>query len=255
MPEARLRLATWNVHGFVGSDGQRDPQRAVEVLREIGPDLVALQEVDARSSSDSDCHPLDVMASGLEATAVAGPTLGSPGRDYGNAVLSRLPIIEVHRHDISRPGVEPRGALDIRARHDDHTVRFVAVHLGLRRAERIAQVSHLVARLQPLSRNADIVAVAGDLNAWWPRAREARVLERTVGPSPKPRTFPSKRPLFRLDRIFVRPPGAINDWGVARDAGVRAVSDHLPLWVDLVVGADEEAQARRSDTGGPDERS
>jgi endonuclease/exonuclease/phosphatase family metal-dependent hydrolase len=239
MAGERLRLATWNVHGLVGSDGRWGPDRVIDVLSEIGPDLVALQEVDARPCNGSDPHPLDVIAENLDATAVAGPTLGTPGNDYGNAVLSRFPIIEKHRHDLSRPGVEPRGAVDVRVRLDARVLRFVAVHLGLRRAERVAQVQRLVADLQPLSEGADIVAVAGDLNAWWPRAREARIIERAVGPSPEPRTFPSRRPLFRLDRIFIRPLSAVVDWGVGNDARIRAASDHLPVWVDLEVNIEQ----------------
>lgn len=230
------RLVTWNVHGFVGSDGRWNPQRAIDVLAGLDADMVALQEVDARPCPQSDSHPLDMLADALGTTAVAGPTLGMPGSDFGNAVLSRLPIVDVQRHDLSRPSVEPRGAVDIRVHHNGHIARFVALHLGLRRRERIAQAARLVAELQPLSRGAKVVAVAGDLNAWWPWAREVRILERAVGPSPAPRTFPSRRPLLRLDRIFVAPRTAVRDWGVTCHSTVRAASDHLPVWVDLEFG-------------------
>ncbi len=231
--ERRVRVMTWNVHGFVGADGRWDPQRTAEVLHEIGPDLAALQEVDARSYPESEQHPLDILAEKLDANAVPGPTLGVPGRDYGNAVLSRLPIVEICRYDISQPGAEPRGAVDIRVRHCGSSVRFLASHLGLRRGERLVQATRLAAELERRSESADVVVVAGDLNAWWPRAREARILERAAGPSPTPRTFPSKRPLLRLDRVFVRPPKAVVGWGVADNPRARSASDHLPLWVDL----------------------
>jgi len=237
MPDRACRLVTWNVHGFVGSDGAWNPQNVAEVLAGLEPDLVALQEVDARPWSGSSRHPLDLLASNLDAKAVGGPTLGEPGNDYGNAVLSRIPIVDVVRHDLSRPGVEPRGAVDVRALIGDHTVRFVAIHLGLLWSERVAQATRLAKELRTGGRDAHILAVAGDLNAWWPRAREARIIEHAVGPSPKPRTFPSRRPLFRLDRIFVRPLGAVVDWGVGRNARIRAASDHLPVWVDVDVGA------------------
>lgn len=108
MADSRVRVVTWNVHGFVGSDGRWDPQRVAEVLHGICPDLMALQEVDARSCPESNRHPLDAQAAGLDATVIAGPTLDVPERDYGNAVLSRLPVADTRRYDISRPGAEPR---------------------------------------------------------------------------------------------------------------------------------------------------
>lgn len=248
------RLVTWNVHGFVGSDGRWNPQRAIDVLAELDPDLVALQEVDARPCADSERHPLDVMADGLEATAVAGPTLGTPGSDYGNAVLSRLPVVDIHRHDLSWHSVEPRGAIDVRVRHSRNVLRLVTVHFGLRRTERIAQAELLRAILQRPSNPADIMAVAGDLNSWWPRAREARIIEHSVGPSLRPRTFPSRRPVFRLDRVFVRPPAAVSDWGVADNAEVRGASDHLPVWVDVDVGQAADREPRPPEKGESNER-
>jgi endonuclease/exonuclease/phosphatase family metal-dependent hydrolase len=103
----------------------------------------------------------------------------------------------------------------------------------VRRRERAVQAIRLAAHLEDNARTADIVVLAGDLNSWWPRAREVRILERAVGPSLKPRTFPSTRPVFRLDRVFVHPKGRVADWGVATDPFVRIASDHLPVWVDL----------------------
>ena len=40
-----LRVATWNIHGAVGADQRYAPERIVDVLTEMGADIVALQEV------------------------------------------------------------------------------------------------------------------------------------------------------------------------------------------------------------------
>ena len=44
----QLTFASYNIHKAVGLDGRRDPERILAVLREIGADVVAVQEVDRR---------------------------------------------------------------------------------------------------------------------------------------------------------------------------------------------------------------
>jgi len=39
-----LRVATYNVHACVGSDGRHDPDRVASVITELDADIVALQE-------------------------------------------------------------------------------------------------------------------------------------------------------------------------------------------------------------------
>ena len=40
----RLRVATYNVHACVGTDGRHDPDRVASVITELDADIVALQE-------------------------------------------------------------------------------------------------------------------------------------------------------------------------------------------------------------------
>ena len=106
-----MRIATYNIHRGVGTDGVENLDRIVSVLRELDADLVALQEVGYRSRAS-----LDVarhLADSLGATLLPGVTLQDDRGDYGNAVLSRLPVQAVERFDISVEGREPRGALAV----------------------------------------------------------------------------------------------------------------------------------------------
>ena len=74
------------------------------------PDLMALQEVDARSLSRiATVTPWTTQACGARRHRDRrGRRSTVPERDYGNAVLSRLPVADTRRYDISRPGAEPR---------------------------------------------------------------------------------------------------------------------------------------------------
>jgi len=106
-----LTLATYNIHACVGGDGRFQPDRTVEVLREMSADLVALQEVEQRDVAGEGL--LEFLADALDMEAIAGPTLLRGTRHYGNALLTRLPVLAVERVDLSVPRREPRGALDV----------------------------------------------------------------------------------------------------------------------------------------------
>ncbi|MGD8906982.1 MAG: hypothetical protein PVG58_08825, partial [Gammaproteobacteria bacterium] len=43
-----LRVATWNVHSCIGTDGRHSPDRVRRLTRSMEADIVALQEVDSR---------------------------------------------------------------------------------------------------------------------------------------------------------------------------------------------------------------
>ena len=70
----------------------------------------------------------------------------------------------------------------------------------------------------------------GDLNEWRRRGRSAlRGLEPMFGVAPPILSFPSRRPIFALDRILGWPDGFIADLAVHDSPLARQSSDHLPL--------------------------
>ena len=62
---------------------------------------------------------------------IAGPTLVPRGLEYGNALLTRLPVLSMRRVEISVLGREPRGVVEADLSVRGRTVRVIATHLGL----------------------------------------------------------------------------------------------------------------------------
>jgi len=220
-----IRVATWNVHSFIGRDGVASPARIAAVLREIDADLVALQEVE--SSPDHELDALAFLAEQSGGEAIPGMTMLRRDIAYGNAVLTRLPAAQVRHHDLSVPGREPRGAIDVDLDIAGRNLQLIATHLGLRPAERRRQVRQLL----PLLRISDHhrVILTGDLNEWFLWGRPLRLLRRLFPDTPHRRSFPPHFPLLSLDRVWVHPRPALVRLEVHTSKLARVASDHLPL--------------------------
>ncbi len=158
-----LTVATYNVHRCVGRDGRRDARRVLAVLRELDADVIALQELEWQPAAALDL--LAEFARELGCAGIAGPTLLERTGHYGNAVLTRLPVGAVHRVDLSVPGREPRGALDLVLEAPRGALRVIATHLGLAPAERRRQIRRILALLAPV--RPEPVVLLGDLNEWF----------------------------------------------------------------------------------------
>ena len=231
----RLRVASYNIHECVGSDGRRDPARIADVLREIDADVIGLQEVDARPGATSESMQMQYLASTLGHHAVAGTTLLRAGGEYGNAILTRRPVLDVRRVDLTVYRREPRGALDVDLDIDGRAVRVLVTHLGLLPGERRTQVRRLLDLLG--DHRSDVVVLCGDINEWFAVGRPLRWLHARLGRTATVPTFPSAFPVFALDRIWVHPHAAVAQLAAHATPAARQASDHLPLWADIQLGS------------------
>ncbi|NOJ81361.1 endonuclease/exonuclease/phosphatase family protein [Myxococcus xanthus] len=230
-----LRLVSYNIHSGIGTDGRFDLGRVGAVLREVDADIVALQEVgDFRAVTPREDQP-EHLADMLGLHMAFGPNVVRNGRRYGNAILSRLPIVKSKNYDLSVGRREPRGALrcdlDIGGGLQLHVF---SLHLGLRLGERRRQEALLLSSdiLRDAARKAPLV-VCGDFNYWGngpvPSLVRQAIHDAALELGAPARTYPTRLPLLRLDRIFV-------DAGVRplsihphRTELSRVASDHLPL--------------------------
>lgn len=228
MVKPDLRLATWNIHQGIGRDRRRDIARTARVINEINPDLIGLQEVDSFSKQgESNLRRLKDLT-GLQ--VIAGPTMLKSSGDYGNALLTRLPVLEVERYDISVRRREPRGLLIVHQESCGQRLQVAVTHLGLRPGERRHQVRLLIECLSSEDRTPLILM--GDFNEWLFLGRPLRWLHSHFGYARSPVTFPARWPLLRLDHILSDPPAHLSARRTCRSPLAKVASDHLPLIAD-----------------------
>ncbi len=228
----RLRVASYNIHQCIGTDGLRRPLRVAEVLREIAADVIGLQEVDARPGVSSDSVQMDFLAEELGLQAIAGPTVRRHDRTYGNALLTARPVLAVRQLELTVHRREPRGALDVDLDCGGEIVRVIVTHLGLRPGERRLQVRRLLAALDQKS-TARRVILCGDINEWFVMGRPLRWLDARLGRANILRTYPSFLPIFALDRVWVSPRESLMTVFAHRTLAARIASDHLPVVADI----------------------
>jgi endonuclease/exonuclease/phosphatase family metal-dependent hydrolase len=227
-----LVVATWNVHGGVGRDRRYHPARIAQVVDETRADIIALQEVGSRAAAE---NLLAVLVRETGYHAVDGFTLKRDGCDFGNAVLSRYPINESTRLDLTLKGCEPRGAVDVVIGTPRGPLRVIATHLGLRPSERRDQVKRLLAALEGEKKLPTVLT--GDVNEWYLWGRPLRWLHRHFKRTPAPPTFPAWRPVFALDRLWTEPSRLLAGLSVHATPLARVASDHLPLVARLALPA------------------
>jgi len=251
----RVRIVTWNIHkGIGGVDRRYRLERVTAVLRELAPDLALLQEVADDLPRSAFHDQAEMLASSLGMPHFAFHpehrfTIGG----YGNAILSRWPLSEANRLDLTIGTRKKRGVLRARARvrvgNVSRTVLIHNMHLGLVGSEREAQLTRFLASepFRKLHERTPIV-VGGDLNDVWgslgPRFLEPRGFRRAGAPAS---TFPAALPVRPLDALFVRGDLFVTKAALpVRTTLTRQASDHLPLVADLSLRADPRRRSRAS---------
>ncbi|MEX2174355.1 MAG: endonuclease/exonuclease/phosphatase family protein [Pirellulaceae bacterium] len=231
----RLRLLTYNIHHGEGVDGRLDLARIAGVIKAVDPDLVALQEVDRNTERTGKVDQPAELAKLTGLAVVFGPNIALPGGDYGNAVLSRLPVVAQQNHKLpSHDQGEQRGVLQVELElPGGGTVLLLATHLDHRQgdAERLASAGAIN---ELAIKSPDRPAIlAGDLNA----VPESKVLQRLLttwtNTTDKPLpTTPVASPRRQIDYVLVRPAAR---WKIveARVLDEAVASDHRALLVVL----------------------
>jgi len=242
-----FKVLTINTHmGFNAFNRRFILPELRDAVRNTGADIVLLQEVmgshalhQLRVADWPETPHYEFLADTMWKDFAYGRNAVYPEGHHGNAVLSRLPIVDYQNRDISVAGTEKRGILHCQIQVPDSpiTLHILCVHLGLREAHRSAQLRMMCQLVNELPPEAPVV-IAGDFNDWRQRAnailkREAGMEEVFSRKNGRPaRTFPARFPLLRLDRIYVRNAGISHPQTIPLRPWAH-LSDHAPLAVEI----------------------
>jgi len=236
-----IRVATYNIHKCKGIDGRTSAARIVDVIKEINPDIIALQEVLSHTANSCEKHQALYLAERLEMHIVKGPNIFFEGGEYGNVVLSRFPVSFHRNFSLSWRRREPRGCLRADVSLGSVTVHVFNAHLGTSYLERCCQVRELFEKTivtDPELSKAKILL--GDFNDWF-RGRPSRILRAELHEVPirrrliRQRTFPGLLPVFHLDRIYLGAALRAHHAYVHKSKLARVASDHLPVVAELEI--------------------
>ena len=204
----RLRILSYNIHHAEGVDGKLDIPRIAQVILSVDPDLVALQEVDKNTIRTGKVNQ-DIELSRLtKMNCVFGSNITFQGGQYGNAILSKFPIIK--NKNFLLPNVdsgEQRGLLQSQIQiSNKENILFFSTHLDHRRSdtERLASAK-AINQIISLDNKSPAI-LAGDFNDV-PDSPTLKELGKVWLRTNKKilRTIPASKPSRQIDYIFVQP--------------------------------------------------
>ncbi|HJS58379.1 MAG TPA: endonuclease/exonuclease/phosphatase family protein [Vicinamibacteria bacterium] len=239
-----MRIVTYNIHRSRGMDGRVRPERIVDVLREIGGDVIALQEVVSIAGSSPKLDQARFFADELGMHLALGFVRMFRGGDYGNVVLSRFPLRNSGCYDLSVPRREKRGCLRVDVELSEERVLHVFnIHLGTAYLERRRQGRKIVAAR--IIDGDDLFGprvVLGDFNEWT-AGLTSRILAARLNSVDirthlrRSRTYPGLFPVLHLDHIYFDDALELEKLALHRTRAALVASDHLPLVADFRIAA------------------
>lgn len=229
-----LRVVTYNIHHGEGTDGKLDLERIAAAINAEKPDLVGLNEVDQGCGRSQGIDEPAVLAKLTDMTHVFEKNIDHDGGKYGNAILSRLPIVRHENHKLpSDYEGEQRGVLEVEVGDANDSLLFLCTHLDYRpndheRLASIETIEKLVA-----ARDGKPVVLVGDLNAV-PESKVMETFAKTWARSnSKPlATFPAAKPEKQIDYVLFRPAA---EWEVVETRVLEepVASDHRGMMAVL----------------------
>lgn len=217
-----LKVITFNIH--YGKISNLDA--IGDFLKSIGADIIALQEVDKNQRRSNNFNQGEYLAKYLDMSYIYGPNIKLGNSQYGNAILSKFPILEANNHTLPS-ALEPRGILEARINVNGELITILNTHLAISDRERIGQVDSILRIIGDRRKN---IILLGDFNEIPEGDNIIRIKEtfkdlwETYGET-EGFTFPNWNPGVRIDYIFIGNGFAIEEVYISTEA----LSDHLPV--------------------------
>ena len=232
-----LRVMTYNIQHGAGADEKINLLRTAEAIKHEKPDIVALEEVDhgvARTSRQDEPRILGALT-GM--TPYFSNNFNFQGGQYGNAVLTRFPIImETNTYYRMIRANEQRGVIQMILNVHGRKVLFMTTHIDYRpdnkeRLLNVAQIKEIIKNYAGLP-----VILCGDFNdvpdgqVYDEMKKSFADVWSLVGEG-KGLTYPSPAPRKRIDYIWISRDKSLEPT-IAWVPNTQA-SDHRPLVAEL----------------------
>lgn len=228
----RIRLASYNIHKCLGMDRKRSAHRIIDVVNELDPDIIALQEVDHRLAPRRAALP---HASVVSLTDLVAPRFATNQVSlgwHGQTILVRHGYSVAGTLQIELPGLEPRGAVLADIDTPAGPIRIIGVHLGLVRRYRLLQMKAIREATVEMPERPTVIL--GDFNEW-SRSGGIAPLAGAFHVHAPGKSYPALRPVAALDRVALDHKVHLRQAGVWATRLSRLASDHLPIWADVTL--------------------
>ena len=248
-----LRVMTYNIYGARATSpaNAADLDAIAEVIRRQNPDFVTLNEVDVFTNrTGKDVHQARDLAEKLGMEWHFSKAIDRDGGEYGDAVLSKYPILEKRSYRLpcaaEQPG-EDRSLCVIRVQIDGKDLYVASTHLDHLSgdASRLVQATE-IRRIRDTELEGDLI-LCGDLNANPSSNVIATMTSFLTNTGPIDQyTFPSDDPSRKIDYIMYAP---IEHFGVQncqvvsrgdQQVGGVDASDHRPVIADIRFQTEED---------------
>ena len=248
-----LRVMTYNIYGARATSpaNAADLDAIAEVIRRQNPDFVTLNEVDVFTNrTGKDVHQARDLAEKLGMEWHFSKAIDRDGGEYGDAVLSKYPILEKRSYRLpcaaEQPG-EDRSLCVIRVQIDGKDLYVASTHLDHLSgdASRLVQATE-IRRIRDTELEGDLI-LCGDLNAIPSSNVIATMTSFLTNTGPIDQyTFPSDDPSRKIDYIMYAP---IEHFGVQncqvvsrgdQQVGGVDASDHRAVIADIRFQTEED---------------
>jgi len=227
-----------------------DLERIVSVLNRIDADVIGLQEVGWHRPDHPQVDQFAYLRAHTGYDVIEGLVRDPLRSHFGNAVLTRLPVIRKRWIDLKVRGHAPRAAIvtDLGGHASGSALRVVVTHLGLTPQERRIQAGRLIdALVDPAHGGGDSTIampptiMLGDFNLVRRQTRASRLLEEHFPTVVSEPTYPSRSPQLALDRIYLSEHWRVDWFHVLQTNLAKVASDHLPLIAQVQLWGQSEA--------------
>ena len=231
------RIISYNIHSGVGVDKVQNYQRIGEFLKKHHVDIALLQEMDTRPAERDTAQDISDICAGHFTELIASPALAESYGWYGNAIISRFPVTQQTSFDVSQPGVQPRNIQKVEVNTPDGLLCLINTHKGLKKQERKAQFALLAEYIDDYQQQQQQtpLLLAGDFNEWQFFTRAFKRLNQSLTQHKVAATFPTRWPVFSLDRVWTNPHLKVIDCKVLKTPETRYFSDHYPILIDVEI--------------------